>query len=70
MVIRPSIIEYLDNDWTNLKAMISLENSGFDTFGVEPSVPFRDRAISRMNIDPDRLKLGGVEDVDYEKKQL
>ena len=52
------------------KAMISLENSGFDTFGVEPSVPFRDRAISRMNIDPDRLKLGGVEDVDYEKNSF
>ena len=52
------------------KAMISLDNSGFDTFGVEPSAPFRDRAISKMKIDPDRLRLGRVEDVDYEKNSF
>ena len=29
------------------KAMLSLENSGFDTFGLEPSIPFHEKAISK-----------------------
>ena len=50
--------------------MLSLEASGFDTFGLEPSVPFYERAISKMNIDPDKLKLGTVEEVEYEKESF
>lgn len=47
------------------KAMISLEKEGFDAFGFEPSIPFFERAISKMKINPERLKLGAIEDVDY-----
>jgi 2-polyprenyl-3-methyl-5-hydroxy-6-metoxy-1,4-benzoquinol methylase len=47
------------------KCMISLEKAGFDTFGFEPSKPFFDRAISKMSINKERLKLGMIEEVEY-----
>jgi len=47
------------------KCMISLQNAGFDAYGFEPSVPFHERAIAKMKIDPSRLKLGMVEDLEY-----
>ena len=47
------------------KGMISLKAAGFDTYGIEPSKPFYERAISKMGIDPERLKLGMIEEVDY-----
>lgn len=48
------------------KSMKSLEHAGFDTYGLEPSIPFYERAISKMGISPDRLVLGPVEEIDYE----
>lgn len=50
------------------KAMKSLEFAGFETYGLEPSEPFFQRAIERMKIDPDKLKMGAIEDVDYDEK--
>lgn len=47
------------------KGMLSLEHAGFDTYGFEPSLPFYERAISKMNINPGKLKLGMIEEVDY-----
>jgi ubiquinone/menaquinone biosynthesis C-methylase UbiE len=47
------------------KQMIALSSVGFNAYGIEPSKPFYDRAISQMNIDPDRLKLAMVEEVEY-----
>jgi len=47
------------------KAMIALDRAGFDTYGFEPSVPFYERALSKMGISPDKLKLGQIEDIDY-----
>ena len=47
------------------KGMLSLENTGFDTYGFEPSRSFYERAISKMKIDPKKLKLGMIEEVDY-----
>ncbi len=47
------------------KGMLSLSHAGFETYGFEPSLPFFERAISKMNIDPGKLKLGMIEDVDY-----
>lgn len=52
------------------KAMLSLENSGFNAFGLEPSIPFYERAISKMKIDPNRLKLGAIEDLHYDKNSF
>lgn len=47
------------------KSMISLTNAGFDAYGFEPSAPFYDRALSVMKIDPQRLKKGMIEELDY-----
>lgn len=47
------------------KCMLSLNRAGFDTFGFEPSKPFFERAISKMGIDKQKLKLGMIEEVDY-----
>ena len=48
------------------KAMLSLENAGFETYGLEPSEPFYERALSEMKIDGDKLSLGKIEELDYE----
>lgn len=47
------------------KGMLSLKEAGFDAYGMEPSVPFYERAISRMHIPQDKLKLGMLEEVEY-----
>lgn len=47
------------------KAMLSLNKAGFETFGFEPSEPFYKRAIEKMSIPADKLKLGMIEEVDY-----
>ena len=52
------------------KCMISLQNAGFDTYGFEPSIPFHERAIARMKIDPSRLKLGMIEDMEYKENSF
>ncbi|QQS30210.1 MAG: class I SAM-dependent methyltransferase [Sphingobacteriales bacterium] len=48
------------------KAMLSMQNKGFDVYGLEPSVPFFERAISKMGIPPEKLKSGAIEELDYE----
>lgn len=48
------------------KSMIAMEKAGFDTHGIEPSITFRDKAISQMKISPNKLKLGMIEKVTYE----
>lgn len=47
------------------KQMIALSKSGFETYGFEPSKQFYERAISKMGINPERLKLGMIEEVEY-----
>lgn len=47
------------------KAMKSMDAAGFDTYGLEPSEPFYNRALERMKIDAERLKFGAIEDVEY-----
>lgn len=47
------------------KCMVSLNNAGFDTYGFEPSEPFYKMAVSKMKINPDRLRLGKIEELDY-----
>ena len=47
------------------KQMIALSKAGFDTYGFEPSKQFHERAISKMGINPEKLKLGMIEEVDY-----
>jgi 2-polyprenyl-3-methyl-5-hydroxy-6-metoxy-1,4-benzoquinol methylase len=47
------------------KQMIALSKAGFDAYGFEPSKQFHERAISKMGINPDKLKLGMIEEVEY-----
>jgi ubiquinone/menaquinone biosynthesis C-methylase UbiE len=47
------------------KQMKALEKTGFETYGFEPSKPFYERAISKMGISSERLKLGMIEEVEY-----
>lgn len=47
------------------KAMKALEAGGFDAYGIEASKPFRDAAIERMGIEPDRIRLGLTEEAEF-----
>ena len=47
------------------KAMIAMEQAGMEAHGFEPSRPFHERAITKMGIDPSRLRLGAIEELDY-----
>lgn len=48
------------------RTMKSLEKAGFDSYGFEPSEPFYQNAIAKMNIDPAKIKLGQIESLEYE----
>lgn len=47
------------------KSMLSLQNAGFDAYGFEPSQPFYERAISKMGIPLEKLKMGTIEELEY-----
>lgn len=51
-------------------AMISLEKAGFDSHGFEPSEPFYNKAIDKMGIDKNKLKLGQLETIDYPEEEF
>ena len=47
------------------KAMIAMSKAGFDAYGFEPSVQFHDRALTKMGVNANKLRLGMIEHVDY-----
>lgn len=47
------------------KCMLMLEAAGFETYGLEPSKSFYEKAIKEMKINADKLKFGMIEQVDY-----
>ena len=47
------------------KCMKVLEREGFETFGIEPSQAFYQRAIEKMGISPQKLKLTSIEDAQF-----
>ena len=47
------------------KGMIAMERAGFEVQGFEPSLPFYERAIERMKIAPERIRVGSIEENDY-----
>lgn len=49
------------------KTMIAFEKYGYDTYGIEPSQPFYERAIREMGISPEKLKMDSVESCDFEE---
>lgn len=50
------------------KQMKVLEKEGFDVYGIEPSKSFYDRAISKMGISSEKLKMEMIEETDYPKE--
>lgn len=52
------------------KCMKSMEMNGFDAYGIEPSITFREKAIERLEISPDKLKLGMIETVSYAENEF
>lgn len=52
------------------KQMKALEKEGFDPYGLEPSIPFFERAISKMGISEEKLKLGMIEELDYPENEF
>lgn len=50
------------------KQMIALKKEGFDTYGLEPSEPFYERAINKMKIPQEKLKLCSIEEAEYESE--
>ncbi len=47
------------------KAMIAMAEAGFDTYGFEPSEQFYERAITKMGIVKEQLKVGMLENMEY-----
>ncbi len=52
------------------KCMKSLKREGFDAYGLEPSPQFRDRAMDKMGVDPNKLKLGMLEEAEFPNEQF
>lgn len=50
------------------KCMIALERAGFDVYGIEPSIPFYDRAVDIMKIDSTKIQNKAIEDAHFEKE--
>lgn len=50
--------------------VISLKKNGFEAYGLEPSEPFYERAITQMGISKDRMKLSTVEDAEYDNEKF
>jgi SAM-dependent methyltransferase len=47
------------------KGMLAMETAGFDVYGIEPSESFYQKAIDDMRIQKNKLRLGGIDNVDY-----
>lgn len=52
------------------KGMIAFNRHEYDAYGIEPSLPFYERAVEIMGIDPEKLKLSSVEDCDFEENMF
>ena len=65
MEIKPSM-KSLDIGAGIGKCMIALTNAGFESYGFEPSEPFYKRAIEKMNIPQEKIKLDSIESAEYD----
>lgn len=48
------------------KAMVAMTRAGLEAWGIEPSNAFRDRAIEKLGIAPERLQLAAIEQAQFE----
>lgn len=52
------------------KALKSLESAGFEAIGIEPSLPFYEKAISTMKIDKNKIYNLKVEEADFKQNHF
>lgn len=52
------------------KAMRALTAAGFDVWGIEPSASFRDKAIAKLGVNPERIVLATIEDAEFESQSF
>lgn len=52
------------------KFMTTLQSAGFQAYGLEPSCVFRDWAVTKMQIDPSRLRLCALEEAEYDSESF
>jgi SAM-dependent methyltransferase len=52
------------------KTMIALKDAGYDSYGFEPSIPFYDRAVSRMGVPRDRIQNAAIETIEYPENEF
>lgn len=52
------------------KCMTALARRGFTAYGLEPSKPFYERAVTKMNISQKKLKLSALENSDYSNEMF
>ncbi|MFN8262496.1 MAG: class I SAM-dependent methyltransferase [Chitinophagales bacterium] len=52
------------------KGMLAMQRIGLDAYGFEPSEQFYERAIHKMGIAPEKLKIGMIETVDYPENEF
>lgn len=52
------------------KCMLALNRAGYDSYGLEPSEPFYQRAVEKMGIDISKLKLTSIEDAKYPENEF
>ncbi len=51
------------------KAVRAMQNAGFEVSGFEPSEPFHRKALQFLAMDDSKIKLGSVEDVEFDPGQ-
>lgn len=47
------------------KQMLALQKVGFDAYGIEPSIPFYEKALENMSISGDKLSNVSIEDANF-----
>jgi ubiquinone/menaquinone biosynthesis C-methylase UbiE len=52
------------------KMMVALNKQGFDTYGIEPSVQFYEKAVSHLKIPTNRIECIALEDVVFEENSF
>lgn len=51
-------------------SMRALQSAGFDTWGIEPSEPFRAQALARLDIPAERLLYAAIETADLPDREF
>ena len=52
------------------KCMIALERAGFEVYGIEPSIPFFERALSKMGISETSIQNKPIEEAHFEREMF